>query len=115
MTLDLSGDMSLADNAKTVTLTTKRAVGDTQIEVVGALKRSLTRPHETFAGLILQGDEVIWNLPNDQLDGAEIEPGDTITDDALSAIDSQSVIWTVLSVSNLSLGTRWRALCRKQR
>ena len=115
MTLDLAGDMSLADNVQTVTLTTKRAVGGTHIEVAGALKRSLNQAYETFSGLNLQGDEVVWNLPSDQLGGAEVEPGDTITEDAISAIDSQSVIWTVLAVANLTLTTRWRAVCRKQR
>ena len=115
MTLDLSQDMSLADNTQTVTVTTKRVSGDTQIEVAGALRRVLDRPLESFSGITLQGDEIVWNLPDGQLGGSEIEPGDTITEAAIADIDSETAIWTVLIVSNRTLGTRWRAICRKQR
>lgn len=115
MTLPVDQDLLLADNNQTVTVTVKRSAGDTQIEVAGALKRALNRPQESFSGVVLQGNELVWNIPNEGLSGDEIEPGDTITEDAIADIDANSVVWTVLTVAKLTFGTRWRAVCRKQR
>jgi hypothetical protein len=108
VTLDVSTDYKIADNTEPVTVITKRASGNTSISVTGALRRAVRREHQFFGGVSLQGDELIWNIPDGQLSGAELQKGDTIT-------DAQSVVWTILSVAILTFGSRWRAVCRQER
>jgi hypothetical protein len=107
VTLNINNDSTLADGVETVTVTLKRAEGETEITVPGALRRGLVRPHETYSGVALQGEELVWNIPHEPLDDASLQRGDTIAD----AADS---VWTILSASLLTLGTRWRCVCRKE-
>ena len=107
MTLDLAADASLADGSETVTVTLKRAEGETQISVAGALRRALGRPHAFYAGMVIQGDEVVWNVPHQPLAGADLRRGDTVA-------EAGGTVWTILSAARLTLGTRWRCVCRKE-
>ena len=107
MTLDIGHDMSLADGSETVTVTLKRAGGETAIEVAGALRRALGQPHQLFGGIALEGNEVVWNVPASPLGGDDLRRGDTIT-------DAQAIAWTILAAAKLTLGTRWRCICRKE-
>lgn len=107
MTLDIDNDISLADGSESVTVTLKRADGDTALAVVGALRRVLDRSYQSFGGVALIGDELVWNVPDNQLAGAELQRGDTITDAA-------SISWTILAAEKLTIATRWRCLCRKE-
>lgn len=107
MTLDIAHDLSLADGSETVTVTLKRVDAETQVPVTGALRRALGRPHAFYSGVALQGDELVWNVPHVPLGEAELQRGDTIADSAGS-------VWTILSAARVTLGTRWRCVCRKE-
>ena len=94
-----------------VTLTTRRGVNNDTIEtqsVSHAWMRDITRD-DVARGLVTSATEgIVWNIPNVLLAGKEIETGDTIT-------DSNSVVWTVMSVSRVRLRTHWRCICRRQK
>lgn len=105
--LDINDDLALADGSESVTVTLKRVDGDTALPVAGALRRVLDRSHQSFASVALIGDELVWNVPDNQLAGAELQRGDTITDAA-------SIVWTILAAEKLTFATRWRCLCRKE-
>jgi len=107
MPLDINDDLALADGSESVTVTLKRADGATALPVAGALRRVLDRSHQSFGGVALLGDELIWNIPAKQLEGAELQRGDTIT-------DGSSIVWTILAAEKLTFATRWRCLCRKE-
>jgi len=94
-----------------VTLTTRRGINNDSTEtqsVSHAWMRDITRG-DVARGLVTSATEgIVWNIPNVLLAGKEIETGDNIT-------DSNSVVWTVMSVSRKRLRTQWRCICRRQK
>jgi len=94
-----------------ITLTTKRGVNnDTTVSqsVSHAWMQDIARD-DVARGLVTSASEgIVWNIPNALLAGKEIETGDTIT-------DSNSVVWTVMSVSRVRLQTHWRCICRREK
>ncbi|WP_339730096.1 hypothetical protein [uncultured Gimesia sp.] len=94
-----------------ITITTKRGVNNdmtTTQSVSHAWIRDISRD-DVERGLVSSATEgIIWNIPNVLLAGKEIETGDTIT-------DSNSVVWTVMSVSRVRLRTHWRCICRREK
>lgn len=108
MTIDVQNDVLGFDNTEAVTVTLRRPDGETPLAVTHALRRTVDLRSETYGGVRLRGDEIVWNLPNSQLAGEELRPGDAIA-------DGSGTRWTVLSVGRLTFGARWRAVCRKER
>lgn len=109
-TIDAASSYLNWSNTETVTLT-PYLNGSAQTAVTGitALRRALSKTEiASGVGVYLQGDEVVWNLPNAMLSSNVPKPGDTIT-------DAGSVVWTIISVQKLTWGTRWRCVCRQQR
>ncbi len=94
-----------------VTLTTRRGVNNDTTEtqnISHAWMRNITRD-DVVRGLVTSASQgIVWNIPNALLAGAEIETGDTIT-------DSDSLVWTVMSVSRVRLRTHWRCICRREK
>jgi len=94
-----------------VTLTTRRGVNNdttSTISVSHAWMRNISQ-NDVAKGLVISAHEgIVWNIPNVLLSGAEIETGDTIT-------DSESIVWTVMSVSRIRLRTHWRCICRREK
>lgn len=94
-----------------VTLTTRRGLNNdttATVSVSHAWMRDISRD-DVQRGLVTSAHEgIVWNIPNVLLAGAEIETGDTIT-------DSNSVVWTVMSVSRVRLRTHWRCICRREK
>ena len=94
-----------------ITLTTRRGVNNdsiTSATVSHAWVRNLTRK-DVAKGLVASAHEgIVWNIPNALLSGAEIETGDTIT-------DQNSVVYTVMSVTRVRLRTHWRCICRREK
>ena len=94
-----------------VTLTTRRGVNNdttATVSVSHAWMRDITRD-DIAKGLVTSAHEgIVWNIPNVLLSGAEIETGDTIT-------DQNSVVYTVMSVTRVRLRTHWRCICRREK
>ena len=108
-TIDVTTDYLIFDNTEAVTVTLKRAAGDTARSVTSALQRAVTRNDSQTAGVQIGSDSTVWHIANDELtSGDAIKEGDTITDAA-------SVVWTVKGVSFGTFETRWRCVCVKQR
>ncbi len=94
-----------------VMVTTKRGVGtvtSTPILVSHAWQRSVTNEDIAYGFVTSKSEGEIWHVPAVFLGGAEIRPGDTIT-------DSYSVVWTVMSAEAVRLKTHWRCVCRREK
>jgi hypothetical protein len=104
---DLNSDIALADGSETVSVTLRRADGQTTIVVAGGLRRSTSaRLHETKE-LSLRGEETVWHLPAAALGGTvSLEAGDTIT--------ANGTTWSITVAALETLGTRWRCACARQ-
>lgn len=104
---DLASDCTRLDGTQSVSLTVRQPEGTIVLTLDHALRRTLHRQQENFEGVALQGDEVSWHLLQSELGaGIEPQPGDTI-----SASDQ---VWTIVSLEQEALGTRWRCRCRRQ-
>ena len=94
-----------------VTVTNKRGVNHDITEtqsVSHAWQRAISRD-DVAKGLVTSSVEsIVWNIPDILLVGKKIETGDTIT-------DSNSVVWTVLSIDQVRLRTHWRCICRREK
>jgi len=102
----IANDLAAFDGIETVTLGDVSA-GTTDTSVT-ALRRELTFREVAMGGpLGTESGDITWHL---QANTTAIVPanGDTIT-------DGDSVVWTILSVTKTTLGSRWRCVCRKQR
>ncbi|KKN80768.1 hypothetical protein LCGC14_0325740 [marine sediment metagenome] len=103
---DIASDLATMDGIETVTL--YDASADTTDTSVTALRRALSH-REVQLGFPagIEARDVAFHL---QANTTAIVPvaGDTIT-------DSGSVVFTILSVSKDTLGTRWRCLCRQEK
>ena len=100
--LDISGHYAAFHNQETVTVTFKRAAGDTPATVQSAQRgRIFSRSEARRLGAALMTDSLSFFIPRDELiddQAAEtMEPGDTITDASAS-------VYRVLSVSEIALG-----------
>jgi len=102
----IADDMATFDGLETVSLCDVSAA--TTDATVSALRRSLSIREVSIGGPVgLEPGDVTFHL---QANTTAIVPanGDTIT-------DSDSVVWTILSVSKDTLGTRWLCMSRQQR
>ena len=103
---DIASDMATFDGVETVTLTDVSA--STSDTSVTGLRGPLSFRETMLNGPAgLEPGDMAWNL---QANTTAIvpAPGDTIT-------DGDSVVWTILSVAKMTLGTRWRCVSRQQR
>ena len=102
---DIASDMAGFDGVETVTLTDVSA-GTSDTSVTG-LRGPLSHREVMMNGPAgLEPGDVAWNLQANTTAIVPI-PGDTIT-------DGDSVVWTILSVTKATLGTRWRCIGRRQ-
>jgi len=91
-----------SDGLTSVTLI--RPGGSASTEVNHALRRPVrTREAEKSGGCYTASD-VTWHLPASELSGAP-RPGDVI-------VDAEGQRWTVLDVTETTLGARWRCVSR---
>ncbi len=103
---DIASDLEDFDGVETVSLHDQSA--DTTDATVTALRGLLSHREVQQGGpLGIEAHDVVFNL---QANTTSIvpEPGDTIT-------DGDSVVFQVLSVNKMTLGTRWRCVCRQQK
>lgn len=101
----LQSRMAIVPGAVSVTLTQNRGGTPTTTTIHGAIRRPVSLNLEIYAGVQLQGDEIIWKLPANLVTG-EVLQGDTITDAA-------NVVWANQSAKLLLMGTQWECVCRQ--
>ncbi len=105
---DIANDMADMDGIETVTLTGYRSGSTVTDTSVTALRRALSHREVDAGGPVgLDPSDLVWHLQANTITTIVPAPGDTIT-------DGDSVVWTVISASKETLGTRWRCLTRKQ-
>ena len=81
----------------------------TRTDVDGCKRSALTKHDaQALAGLYVEGQTIVWHVPAANLSGSVLKAGDVLT-------DSSSVPWSILSVQLMSRGTRWRAVCVRER
>lgn len=94
-------------------------------EIVGAMRRAPSHRATSFGGVMLSGDEVVWHVPVSLLNAElpigqedyQIRHGDRIIEAARVDVDNDrkdQIRWVVLSASLVTLGSRWRCLCRQE-
>lgn len=112
MAIDITDDYAIFDNTESLTLILKRNAGDTSVTVANGLRGRLSRSELTSLGAYLNGDELSFFLPGDQVGSSNtIYSGDTVTDGA-------SAVYTITSTSRSELGTSlsgWRCIVRPER
>ncbi len=105
---DIASDYQIIDGGETVTVTQKRASVTTTATVHNATNAPLSRRQlQALGGVALGGNEKSWSLNATEVGAPGSAIGDTIA-------DANSAVWRVLSVEELTLGTRWKAVTRKQ-
>ncbi len=105
---DIAGDMAQMDGIETVTLTGYRSGSTVTDTSVTALRRQLSHRELQLGGPVgLEPTDMVWHLQENTITTIVPAPGDTIT-------DGDSVVWTILSASKETLGTRWRCPSRRQ-
>lgn len=105
MTLNLSTDYLIFDNAQAVTWT--QASTGTEISVASALRREIKNTERQPSNGTYRHGDVWWEVPVTLLT-TEPGPGDTLT-------DASSNEWTVLQVDVSTLASRYRCHCRNMR
>lgn len=112
--LDYSDEYLHWDNTEPVTVVVRRAAaerGTATIDVALARRGTPHRHAQFYNGVRLQGNEITWDVPVALLDGVDLKPESTIT-------DQQGVAWTVVTAVELRLGSSrgaWQCLCRESR
>ena len=105
---DIANDFALFDGLETVTLTPRNPTGAAVANVKGL--RRVQRQANIAASpgeMPSEPTDLVWHLWTASLGGAVPKNGDTLT-------DSAGVVWTILELHKTTLGTRYRAVCRKQ-
>jgi hypothetical protein len=114
--IDYSGEYRFWSNTEAVTVTTKRAGADTDIDIPIATSGDLAKTRGYYAGAALIGNETLWLIPNALLTAepanadATIEIGDTVTDEGGTVYEVKSA--TLKSVGNSP--THWECLTVQQ-
>ncbi len=91
-----------SDGLTSVTVT--RPGGATSTEVSRALRRPIRAREAEKSGGRYTASDVTWHLPASELSAAP-RPGDVI-------VDAEGQRWTVLDVTETTLGDRWRCVSR---
>lgn len=104
---DIASDFTLFDGLETVTLTRQNAAGAPMTNVKG-LRRVQEQQNMAASPAAMPSEptDLVWHLWTATLGGAVPKNGDTITDDS-------GTVWTIVELSLTTLGTRYRAKCRK--
>lgn len=103
----LAADYAIIDGVETVTFTPQNPTG-TAVTTAKALRRVLNKTDWAMAGVTgIAASDTVWHVWDGTLGGAVPKQHDIIT-------DSAAVVWTIITLSKETLGTRWRCVCRKR-
>jgi hypothetical protein len=101
---DIHDDFLLVDGLETVTLIS----GAATLVVPGAKRSQLETMRAQFGTSIVEVGDIVWLLPQVNLENVEPHVGDTIT-------DGSEISWTIADVTYSPLTQVWRAVSTKQR
>lgn len=107
----IADDLALVvDDTFAVTLTLFRSAGNTTVPITAAQRVPVGRNMNSYAGVLLSGDETIWHIPNNQVNpaanGREIRINDEIT--------HGTTVYIVNGLTLAVLGTIWSCVCRNK-
>lgn len=103
---DIASDLAIMDGVETVSVYSQSA--NTTDSAVTALRGPLSHRELMGGGPVgLESKDVVFQLQENTVTTAP-ENGDKIT-------DAGSVAFNILSAQKMTLGTRWRCLCRQQK
>jgi hypothetical protein len=107
---DIATDWQVFDGVEEVTVTNRKhdaSADGAAANGVKALRRVLKRSEiNAYGDLRLEPTDIVWNLWVATLGGLTPSFGSTIT-------DSAGAIWQVIALDLVTMGTRWRCVCRK--
>jgi len=112
--VDYSDEYQHWDNTEPVTVVVRRPAaehGTATVDVSVARRGTPRRDAQFFNGVRLQGNEMTWLIPAALMDGVEITPESSITDEPGNK-------WIVITAVELRLGSsrgHWECLCREAR
>ena len=90
-------DYLYRSNTEAVTVTVVSTAATTAVSK--AFREDIDVRRTPFSGVLMNGKELIWNIPVAQMGATTIEPGNaTIT-------DGDSVVWRVQQVTKSSVGS----------
>ncbi len=104
----MANDWQFIDGVEDVSVTPRNPAG-AAVTGVKALRRVQQADEFAQVGktLGLEPNDMVWHLWASTMAGISPKNGDIIT-------DSGGIVWTIKTVANTTLGTRWRTLCRRQ-
>mgnify|MGYP003137455363 CR=1 FL=1 len=107
---DIADDLDIADDVESVDIVIRDGQGATTATLSGVascLRRALGRRDSTESSIQLDGNEVVWNIPDNNLSGNALSVGDRIT--------SGSEDFSIVACHKETLGTRWRCITQQER
>jgi hypothetical protein len=109
MSLDLEGDLSLADGVQGITYVKVTPGGETSFAVTAALRRAAPRADARLLPpqVALTPEDVLWHVAASALPNVVPSAGDRVV--------AGEQVWIVAAAEQVSLGSRWRLFCRKAR
>lgn len=107
MAIDVSHDFGAFDQPESIVFIRAQPAGEQSYPVALALRRPLTAAELKLltSDLTLTSDDVAWHLPASALLGVLPQPGDRLIAGAET--------WLVVAAARVTLGTRWRLICRR--
>jgi hypothetical protein len=104
---DIANDYTYFDGLETVTFTPRNPTGAAVPNVKGLRRvQEQTSIAATSGAMPSEPIDVVFHLWTATLGGAVPKNGDSLT-------DSLGTVWTILDLQKTTLGTRYRAACRK--
>lgn len=105
---DIATDFTLFDGLETVTLTPRNPIGAPVANVKGLRRVQAQKDIAAPPGAMpSEPTDLVWHVWTATLGGAVPKNGDTLTDAA-------GTVWTIVELQLTTLGTRYRAICRRQ-
>lgn len=100
---------TIADGTEAVTLIIERNEDKERVSIGHALRQPMTRALAARSGVQVEGDQIVWNISNAELNpasnGRDIREGDVIE---VSATERFKVNQATLA----TMRTRWELVCR---
>lgn len=104
---DIANDLLIVDGLLSVSLALIRTTGTTTVSIASAQREAIGKNVANYAGVMLQGNETVWHIPdtllNPAANGRVINANDEIT--------YSGTVYVVLAVRQDVLSTVWACVC----
>lgn len=104
---DIADDLTLIDGLRSITVSLVHGSGTTSVSVASAQREPVRKGMQLFSGVMLQGNETLWHIPDSLLNpsdnGRVIDVNDEITDG--------STVYNVIAATKSVMGTVWSCAC----